>query len=269
MRFSVPTVALLTIIASVKAAPQAYGLPPFSGAPGPVPGPGIALRSPVNAPQAPAPAAPGSSLATLTPVPPSSNPGHTGTAPAAQGQRCAADVDRLASGIQQNILVQQGELATAQSLHVFLQAAANGTSTGVGALAGGSTTTGATSLDKNMGQFIALKGQLLAFVNAGVAVRAGNQAIAPSGNMATNGLAQVANAQQMELAMASSLSGDATIDIPTIQSLLKAFSGGTKQNMQNLLDATQNCAPSDKIAQRGVQVALRAGLKAVAPVRTA
>jgi hypothetical protein len=105
-----------------------------------------------------------------------------------QVQACAADVDRLASGIQQNILDQQGELVTAQGLLLFLQATLNGTRNGTTA---GNATTPATTPDRNINLFMALKGQLLAFVSAGVAIRAGNQAIAPSGSPAANGLAQV------------------------------------------------------------------------------
>lgn len=55
----------------------------------------------------------------------------------------------------------------------------------------------------------------------------------------TNLSTQVANAQQTELALASSLTGDATIDVATIRSLLKMFQDGTKQNMQNLLDVSR------------------------------
>lgn len=217
MRFSALAVGLFTVLASVDAAPQAYGFLPFLAPPRPVPGPGVTVPSPIKAPQAPAPvqpAQPASSGNTLplspgpiaaipspdltvatptsapvfSPIPPSSNPGNT--APAVQVQSCAADVDRLASGIQQNILDQQGELVTAQSLLLFLQAAANGTRNG-NATAVGNATTPASSSDKNVGLFMALKGQLLAFVTAGIAIRIGNQAIAPSGSLAANGLAQV------------------------------------------------------------------------------
>lgn len=38
--------------------------------------------------------------------------------------------------------------------------------------------------------------------------------------------------------MASSLSGDPTTDIATVQSLQKAFTGGRRQNGQNLLDVS-------------------------------
>jgi hypothetical protein len=42
----------------------------------------------------------------------------------------------------------------------------------------------------------------------------------------------------MELSLSSSLSGDRTIDMPTIKTLQTAFAGGMKQNMQNLLDVS-------------------------------
>jgi hypothetical protein len=40
----------------------------------------------------------------------------------------------------------------------------------------------------------------------------------------------------MELSLSSSLSGDNTIDMPTIKTLQIAFANGMKLNMQNLLD---------------------------------
>lgn len=42
----------------------------------------------------------------------------------------------------------------------------------------------------------------------------------------------------MELGLASSLTGDTTIDITTSQTLVKAFMKGMQQNMQNLLDVS-------------------------------
>lgn len=221
MRFAALAVGLFTVLPSVDAAPQAYGFLPFFGPPRPVPGPRVTVPPPVRAPQGPAPApaivqpyqpansgstlpvspnpiaaipSPDPTVATPTsapvfsPLPPTSNPGNT--APAVPVYSCAADVDRLASGIQQNILDQQGELVTAQGLLLFLQAAANGTRNG-NATAVGNATNFTSGSDKNVGLFMALKGQLLAFVTAGIAIRTGNQAIAPSASLAASGLAQV------------------------------------------------------------------------------
>lgn len=230
MRFSTPALVVVVTFASVEAAPQAYGFLPLFASPRPVPGPGVTIPSPVKAPQGPAPAVPtksGNALPTIPSpdpiaavpfpdpvaavptsaavfsptssapaasapsisIPPSVNPGNT--APAVQVQACAADVDRLASGIQQNILDQQGELVTAQGLLLFLQATANGTRKGTNSSAIGNTTAPASAPDRNVGLFMALKGQLLAFVTAGIAIRTGNQAIAPPGSLAASGLAQV------------------------------------------------------------------------------
>jgi hypothetical protein len=83
--------------------------------------------------------------------------------------RCAADVDRLASGIQQNILDQQGEQVSLQAIMNLMQA--NG------------------SVD--MGQFLTMKAQLLSFVTAGISLRVNNQEIAPPGNAAVSGLGKV------------------------------------------------------------------------------
>ncbi|QDS74641.1 hypothetical protein FKW77_009232 [Venturia effusa] len=173
-----------------------------------------------------------------------------GTQSSQAGQGCAADIDRLASGIQQNIFIQGDELSTAQRIVDLLQQIDNKTVT-------------LTPTVFNMGQ--ALKAQLLTFVDAGVAVRTMNQGITPSGSVVTAGLAKVANSQQMELGLTSSLTGDVSVDIATGQTLVKAFAMGMQQNMQNLLDATQGCMPSDVIAQKGLQTAVRAGLKAALP----
>lgn len=42
----------------------------------------------------------------------------------------------------------------------------------------------------------------------------------------------------MELGLASSLTGDTSLDIATGQTLVKAFAMGMQQNMQNLLDVS-------------------------------
>lgn len=89
---------------------------------------------------------------------------------AATGTVCAADIDRLASGIQANVLVQQGEAFSVQQLQGMMQAAATG--------------------PVDMAQFMALKGQLLSYVTAGVGLRENNQAIAQPGNAALGGLAK-------------------------------------------------------------------------------
>lgn len=92
------------------------------------------------------------------------------------GQVCAADVNRLASGIQQNIFIQGDELSTTQRIVDLLQQINN-------------KTVALSPTVFNMGQ--ALKAQLLVFVNAGVAVREMNQGISPAGSVATAGLAKV------------------------------------------------------------------------------
>ncbi|RDI77566.1 hypothetical protein Vi05172_g12418 [Venturia inaequalis] len=343
MRSSNLAVCILTLLASVEAAPQAYGSLPVFGGPRPVPGPGSTVPSrvkarhapapapvqpgqpensgntlpaappgpnganatlapffplaqppstpapadpapavltpaapapaasapapaePVPAPPAPAPSAPAPAPAPAAPAP-APAPAPAVPAPAAQGRACAADIDRLASGISQNIIIQAGELSTAQSLLLFHQAGPDAGPAASNATAAESPPNAASNPDRKVAQFTALKGQLLAFVNAGVALRVSNQAITPSGSLIINGLAQVANAQQGELAMASSLSGDPTTDIATVQSLQKAFTGGRRQNGQNLLDVTQNCMPSDPTAQRTVMGALGAGLRPAVPI---
>lgn len=164
MRLFILAAGLFTVLPFVNATPRAYRLPPLFDPPRPVPSPGVTVPSSIKARQAPVTA-------------------------------CAADVDRLASGIQQNILDQQGELATAQELLQFLQSA-NGTRKGISAPTPGNSSTPASSPDKNVGQFMALKAQLLAFVTAGIAIRSGNQAIAPSGSLASGGLAQVCSPKQ-------------------------------------------------------------------------
>jgi hypothetical protein len=152
---------------------------------------------------------------------PQPNPGNGN----ANGQRCAADIDRLASGIQQNTLDQQGEQSSVQAIALMMQ------------------NTNGRPVDMNL--FMTMKAQLLSYVTAGIMVRQNNQALVPTGNAATAGLAMVASAQQMELSLASSLSGDPTIDMSTIQNLQKAFAGGVKQNMQNLLDVSDTPFPAN------------------------
>jgi hypothetical protein len=93
-----------------------------------------------------------------------------GAGAASNNTRCAADVDRLASGIQQNILDQQGEQGSLQAVMNLMQNS-NGT--------------------VDMTQFMTMKAQLLSFVTAGISVRENNQAVAPPGNAALPGLGKV------------------------------------------------------------------------------
>jgi len=215
--------------------PQSAGGPGGSQAGGRAGNPMATGPMGVPKPQAGPPKQPGGN--------PNQGAGAGAAANAGNNTRCAADIDRLASGIQQNILDQQGEQVSVQAIANMMQNSRNG------------------SVD--MLQFMTMKAQLLSFVTAGISVRENNQALAPPGNVALPGLGKVASAQQMELSLSSSLSGDKNIDMPTIQTLQNAFAGGMKQNMQNLLDATQGCATSDVVAQRGVQAAQGMGLRAV------
>jgi hypothetical protein len=105
---------------------------------------------------------------------PGVNPGNQGAGAApnvGNNTRCAADIDRLASGIQQNILDQQGEQVSVQAIANLMQTSVNGT--------------------VNMAQFMTMKAQLLSFVTAGISVRENNQALAPPGNAALPGLGKV------------------------------------------------------------------------------
>jgi hypothetical protein len=241
---------LSTLIASlnvactyVSAAPQALGLVGGLTPAIPHPGPGITAPFPVldgnpllrpevssaSSSAAPSAAIPASvpavpavpSPATSPTAPNTANPDNANSGqenPAAQIQACAADVDRLASGIQQNIVDQQGEQVIAQGLLLFLQAGnatrndtgtisgllakvpnGNDTANGVNGTACGNATAPAPKPDRNLALFVALKGQLLSFVNAGVAIRKGNQAIAPPASAAVQGLAQVWTSHTLHL----------------------------------------------------------------------
>lgn len=92
----------------------------------------------------------------------------------------------LANGILANIDIQVHELANVQALL--------------------SSITGSATI--NTSDYLATKSSLLAIQSSGVAIRANNQAIAPSGNAAIAGLSTVAAAQASEIALASALTGN-------------------------------------------------------------
>lgn len=161
----------------------------------------------------------------------------------ADGDACIA-AQALADGIQSNIDLQTGEQASVEKVKA------------------------AVSQDPvDMAAFTAAKSQLLDFVNAGISARENNQAIAPEGNAAIDGLGivsvtrlsirrfsmshaltlwtlltdhaspQVQNAQSEELNLAQSLVGAAS-DLDIVSQLETDFAGGIKQNQQNAADVS-------------------------------
>ncbi|POS75148.1 hypothetical protein DHEL01_v206463 [Diaporthe helianthi] len=129
----------------------------------------------------------------------------------ADGDACIA-AQALADGIQSNIDLQMGEQASVERVKA------------------------AVSQDPiDQAAFTAAKTQLLDFVNAGISARENNQAIAPEGNPAIDGLGIVQKAQAEELQLAQSLKGDAS-DLDIVSQLETDFAGGIKQNQQNAAD---------------------------------
>ncbi|OHE92498.1 hypothetical protein CORC01_12216 [Colletotrichum orchidophilum] len=137
-------------------------------------------------------------------------------APAAGDTPACAEAKILAGGIALNIEVQQQEVNGANAVMQALQAN-----------------------PPNPQQFQTAKSNLLSFVSDGIQLRQANQLIAPSGNMATQGLAVVANAQLTELQKVAGLTGNPAQDMPVVQSLMMDFSGGIKKNMENQQLAVQ------------------------------
>ncbi|KAF4783087.1 hypothetical protein CPAR01_03404 [Colletotrichum paranaense] len=137
-------------------------------------------------------------------------------APAAGDTPACAEAKILAGGIALNIEVQQQEVNGVNAVMQALQAN-----------------------PPNPQQFQTAKSNLLSFVSDGIQVRQANQLIAPSGNMATQGLAVVANAQLSELQKVAGLTGNPAQDMPVVQSLMMDFSGGIKKNMENQQMAVQ------------------------------
>ncbi|KAH8766142.1 hypothetical protein F5883DRAFT_420667 [Diaporthe sp. PMI_573] len=131
----------------------------------------------------------------------------------ADGDACIA-AQALADGIQSNIDLQTGEQASVEKVKA------------------------AVSQDPvDQAAFTAAKTQLLDFVNAGIAARENNQAIAPEGNAAIDGLGIVQKAQAEELQLSQSLKGDAS-DLDIVSQLETDFAGGIKQNQQNAVDVS-------------------------------
>ncbi|KAH8901058.1 hypothetical protein GQ53DRAFT_814541 [Thozetella sp. PMI_491] len=129
-----------------------------------------------------------------------------------------AQASILAQGIALNIVAQQNEVSSVNTIARILQA---------------------TTVD--MQQFTAAKEDLLTFVNTGIAIRQMNQQVTPRGNAATAGLAIVANAQLTELGLATNLTGNPKTDLPNVATLQMDFSGGIQQNMKNQQAALAGC----------------------------
>ncbi|KAK7710265.1 hypothetical protein SLS64_005849 [Diaporthe eres] len=135
----------------------------------------------------------------------------------ADGDGCIA-AQALADGIQSNIDLQTGEQASVEKVKAAV-----------------------SQNPVDTAAFTAAKSQLLDFVNAGISARENNQAIAPQGNAAIDGLGIVQNAQAEELNLAQSLIGQAS-DLDIVSKLETDFAGGIKQNQQNAADALKGCA---------------------------
>ena len=148
--------------------------------------------------------------------------GAAGAAPQAAGQ-APGDACKIApalfNGIGSNILVQQNEQLSTTAIQSFLK------SNDVG--------------DQNL--FSSLKSNLITVLGSGITIRQTNQGIAGQSNPAASGLQTVANAQMQEMSLAQSLTGDPQKDLPVIDQLLTAFSGGISQNQQNQQAVSRQC----------------------------
>lgn len=140
---------------------------------------------------------------------------------------CSAEVDGLISGIEINILAQQGERNASEALQVI-----------------------ESQNPVDMTAFAAGKAVLVSNVLFGMTVRRYNQLIAPAGNAALSGLAKVkslntsqsqanrnqyASAEVTELDLAQSLTGVPSHDLPILAMLVSDVTTGISLNQNNTL----------------------------------
>lgn len=120
----------------------------------------------------------------------------------------------LFNGINTNVVIQQNEQQVVLALINFM-----------------------SSSDRdNKDVFDELLNNLVIIVDSGVQVRQSNQRMAELVGIngdAINGLQIVADAQDQEVILIQSLTGDSDNDLPILNQLLDAFSGGAQQNQLN------------------------------------
>lgn len=138
---------------------------------------------------------------------------------------CSAEVDGLISGIEINILAQQGERNATENLQAI-----------------------ESQNPVDMVAFAAGKAVLVNDIMFGMTIRRYNQLIAPAGNAALSGLAtvcfihsinahtdsfQYASAQAVELALSQSLNGIPSHDLPILAMLVTDVTNGIALNSNN------------------------------------
>ncbi|EKG16990.1 hypothetical protein MPH_05816 [Macrophomina phaseolina MS6] len=120
----------------------------------------------------------------------------------------------LFNGINTNVIIQQNEQQVVLALINFM-----------------------SSSDRdNRDVYNELFNNLVIVVDSSVQVRQSNQRLAEVIGInedAINGLSVVADAQNQEVVLVQSLTGDADNDLPILNQLLDAFSGGAQQNQLN------------------------------------
>ncbi|KAF2673947.1 hypothetical protein BT63DRAFT_452003 [Microthyrium microscopicum] len=136
----------------------------------------------------------------------------------------AAVTKAISDGIDLNVMAAQGELAATQDL--------------MNAVQQGKTADPAV--------YAAGKKNLMAFVNAGIAIRQNNMALAKNNPQLLRGLSNIEASQAKEVGLTSKLTGDATKDGAVLQSLQKAFQAdiSTNKGLQNNLGSVQNGPPN-------------------------
>lgn len=125
--------------------------------------------------------------------------------------KCDEHVTALASGIHLNI---QGQYAEYNGTVKLLGLACE------------------KPFDKS--SYLIAKGELISDIQAGMNIRAFNQAVAPKNSPALPGLAKYQAAQQPEAAIAKGLTGNPSVDRPNLETLKGDVLQGIKLNEMNL-----------------------------------
>jgi len=128
-------------------------------------------------------------------------------------------VQQLVAGIDYNIMAQKGEIAVVDSMKALGQLPAT-----------------------NPMLFQVAKDDLLSFMSASMRIRGNNMQLSGVNPQITRGLAQLEEAQVLQMALANNLTGDATNDGPILQKLAGAFQAAIQKNqgLQSLATGGSN-----------------------------
>ncbi|KAF2431618.1 hypothetical protein EJ08DRAFT_712982 [Tothia fuscella] len=137
------------------------------------------------------------------------------------------EVQQLVAGLGFNVMAQKGELAVASVMQSLLQAPT-----------------------PDPALFTIAKDDMLAFMSAGMRIRANNMQLSKVNPQVTRGLAQLEQTQVLQIALVNNLTGNAAADVPKLERLQGEIEAAVQRNqgLQSLATGGSSIPMATKMA---------------------